>query len=188
MWHLIEGNHPMANFVYIATSLDGRISSPDGTLDWLETVPNPTGDDLGFFQFIKRVDAIVMGRLTFETVVGFGLDWHYPLPGIVLSSTLDTVPDRFKEHVQLVNAPPEQVVALAQQRGFNNLYIDGGQTIQRFLQADLIDEMIITEIPLLLGGGDRLFGELQTPVKFELVSTDVLLDQLVKKHWRRSFG
>ena len=176
----------MSNFVYIATSLDGYISSPEGTLDWLETVPNPQGDDLGFFHFIERVDAIVMGRLTFETVVGFGLDWHYPIPGIVLSSTMDTVPERFTEHVQLANAVPQDVVKLAQQQGYNDLYIDGGQTIQRFLQADLIDEMIITEIPLLLGGGDRLFGELAAPMKFELAGTEILLDQLVKKHWRRS--
>ena len=76
----------MSNIVYIATSLDGYISAPDGGLDWLSSVPNPNGDDLGFSKFMDRVDAIVMGRVTFETVVGFGSGWHYPIPGIVLSS------------------------------------------------------------------------------------------------------
>ena len=143
----------MSNIVYIATSIDGRISSPDGTLDWLGTVPNPEGSDLGFAKFMSRVDAVVMGRLTFETVVGFGLGWHYPIPGIVLSSTLKSVPEEFAKHVQLASGSPNEIMLLAQKAGFENLYIDGGNTIQRFLNADAIDEMIITEVPILLGGG-----------------------------------
>ena len=91
---------PMSNFVYIGTSIDGRISSSSGTLDWMETVPNPDGNDLGFFDFVARVDAIVMGRVTFETIIEIGLGWHYPLPGIILISTMDTAPEGFAEHVQ----------------------------------------------------------------------------------------
>jgi len=82
----------MSNIVYIGTSLDGYISAPDGGLDWLSYVPIPEGDDLGFSEFMKRVDAVVMGRKTFETVLGFGAGWHYPRPGIVLSSTLKSTP------------------------------------------------------------------------------------------------
>lgn len=175
----------MSNIVYIATSIDGHISSPDGTLDWLGTVPNPKGDDLGFSKFMDVVDAVVMGRLTFETVIGFGLGWHYPIPGIVLSSTLESVPAEFANDVQLTSGSPAEVVQFAQSSGFNNLYIDGGNTIQRFLQADMIDELIVTEIPILLGGGDRLFGSLEEQLTFELVSTDILLEQMVKKHYRR---
>ncbi len=78
----------MSNIVYIGTSLDGYISAPDGDLDWLSYVPIPEGDDLGFSEFMDRIDAIVMGRKTFETLLGFGVGWHYPKPGIVLSSTL----------------------------------------------------------------------------------------------------
>ena len=175
----------MTNIVYIGTSIDGYISSADGSLDWLNTVPNPEGDDLGFSQFMERVDAIVMGRHTFETVLGFGLGWHYPIPGIVLSTTLETIPEEFAEHVQIASGLPEQIVHLAEQRGFNNLYIDGGNTIQRFLQADLVDEMIITELPILLGGGDRLFGSLEGHLLFDLVDTEVLLGHMVKKHHKR---
>jgi len=175
----------MANIVYIATSLDGYIATEDGSLDWLGTVPNPLGDDLGFGEFIKTIDAVLMGRLTFETLQGFGIGWHYPVPGIILSSTLQEVPDAFKKSTSLTSGSPTEVVAFAERKGFKNLYIDGGTTIQRFLSSDLIDELIITEIPILLGGGDRLFGSLDDHLKFELVATTTLLGQMVKRHYRR---
>lgn len=175
----------MSNIVYIGTSLDGYISAPDGGLDWLSYVPIPEGDDLGFSEFMDRVDAVVMGRKTFETVLDFGTEWHYPKPGIVLSSTLKSAPNEFANHIQFADGPPSEIVQLARKRGFENLYIDGGTTIQHFLREGLIDELIITEIPLLLGGGNRLFGELDQPLGFELVDTKVLLNQLVRKHYQR---
>ena len=132
--------------------MDGYISSPDGSLDWLDCVPNPEGSDLGFFSFMERVDAVLMGRLTFETVAGFGMGWTYPKPGLILSSTMTAIPEPFQEQVQLVNGSPQSVLARAQALGYHNLYVDGGKTIQSFLKEDLIDEMIITEIPILLGG------------------------------------
>lgn len=175
----------MTNIVYIGTSLDGYIAPEDGSLDWLGTVPNPEGDDLGFGEFIQRVDAVVMGRLTFEVVQGFGIGWHYPVPGIILSSTLKKLPRDFEDKVSLTRGSPKEVMAFAKEKGYQNLYIDGGTTIQGFLRADLIDEMIITEIPILLGGGDRLFGSLDQQLKFELVGTNILLDQMVKRHYKR---
>ena len=175
----------MANFVYIAVSLDGYISPQDGSLDWLATVPNPDGDDLGFSEFIQRVDAIVMGRLTFETLEGFGIDWHYPVPGIVLSSTMTGLPDKFRDSAALTSGSPEEVVSYASDLGYKNLYIDGGTTIQNFLRSDLIDELILTEIPILLGGGDRLFGVLDAPQKFSLIETTTLLGQMVKRRYKR---
>ncbi len=175
----------MSNIVYIATSLDGYISAPDGKLDWLSYVPIPEGDDLGFSAFMDRVDAIVMGRITYETVLIIGSGWHYPIPGIVLSSTLNSAPEDIADHVQFASGTPSEIVELAKQQGFENLYIDGGKTVQAFLREDLIDELIITEIPLLLGGGDRLFGDLDQRLEFELVGTEIMLNQLVKKHYRR---
>lgn len=175
----------MSNIVYIGTSIDGYISAPDGSLDWLGYVAIPEGNDLGFSEFMERVDAVVMGRKTFETLLGFGVGWHYPNPGIILSSTLESVPEDFAESVQLASGTPGEIVQLAEKQGFENLYIDGGTTVQRFLREDLIDELIITEIPLLLGGGDRLFGELDHYLGFELVESQVLLNQLVRKHYRR---
>ena len=178
----------MSNIVYIGTSIDGYISAPDGGLDWLSYVPIPEGNDLGFADFMDRVDAVVMGRITFETLVGFGSGWHYPKPGIVLSSTLTAVPQGFDDHVELASGTPNEIVELAQDRGFKNLYIDGGKTIQNFLRANLIDELIVTEIPVLLGGGDRLFAELDQRMDFELVGSEVLLDQMVRRHYRTKRG
>lgn len=175
----------MSNIVYIATSLDGYISSSDGKLDWLNYIPVPEGDDLGFAAFIDRVDAIVMGRLTFETVVGFGTGWPYPVPGLVLSSTLSSAPQDFAAHVHFAKGTPHEIVELAKAKGLENLYIDGGKTIQHFLREDLIDELIISQIPLLLGGGDRLFGELGQWLNFKLVSTETLLNQIVQSRYRR---
>ena len=74
---------------------------------------------------------------------------------------------------------------MAKENDFENLYIDGGKTIQNFLRSDLIDELIISEIPLLLGGGDRLFGSLDQSLDFELIGTEVFLDQIVQKHFQR---
>ena len=175
----------MTNVVYIGTSLDGYISASDGSMEWMNVVPNPEGSDLGFSDFMDRVDAVVMGRNTFETVVGFGFGWHYPKPGIILSSTLDAAPEGFEKQVRFANGSPPEIVEEARRLGFKNLYIDGGITIQRFLDHDLIDELIITDLPILLGGGDRLFGKLEANLEFELVGTEVLLEQLVKKHYRR---
>ena len=82
---VLEGG--MTNIVYIATSLDGYIADKDGGLDWLNSIPNPENVDLGFANFMERIDALVMGRATFETVCGFDVEWPYPKPVFVLSNT-----------------------------------------------------------------------------------------------------
>ena len=127
----------MGNIVFIATSIDGFISAPDGNLDWLKYVPSPDGEDGGYAEFISRVEAIVMGPVTFETVVGFGNGWHYPVPGIVLGSTLSSAPEEFASHVEFARGTPQEIVELAKEGGFNNLYIDGGKTVQNFLGAPI---------------------------------------------------
>ena len=175
----------MSNIVYIGTSLDGRIASADGDFGWMEYVPNPDGDDLGFSAFMERIDAVVMGRNTFETLIGFDVGWHYPKPGIILSTTLKSVPGDFAQHVDIASGTPAEIIETAKLKGYEDLYIDGGDTVRRFLKDDLIDEIIITEIPILLGGGPRLFGELDDYLGFELVGTHVYLDNLVKRHYRR---
>ena len=171
--------------VYIATSLDGFIADKDGGLDWLQSIDAPEGDDLGFSRFQESVDAVVMGRVTFESVVGFGIGWPYSVPGIILSSSLRTAPAGLDKHVSFTGGSPEEVLAFANELGHSNLYLDGGRTIQDFLRADLVDEMILTEIPVLLGGGARLFDSLPNQLAFELVESETLVGQAVKRHYRR---
>ncbi len=171
----------MTNFVYIATSLDGYIADSEGRVEWLDSVPVPEGDDFGFSDFMAKIDAVVMGRVTFETLIGFGVGWHYGVPGLILSSTMTTPPSDFSDHVTFACGKPQEIVDLAKGKGWSNLYVDGGATVQGFLR----DDLIISEIPVLLGDGVRLFGALDEHLDFELVGTEVLVDQIVKKHYRR---
>ena len=147
----------MKNSVYIATSLDGYIADNNSSVDWLCEIPNPDNNDFGFNDFIKSIDAIFMGRNTFQQVLSF-YAWPYPKPVYVLSSTINKLPDELSEKVMILNIGPTEVVERLNNEGLKNLYIDGGQVIQNFLSADLIDELIITTIPILLGGGIPLFG------------------------------
>ena len=176
----------MSNLVFIATSLDGYISDKDDGLDWLQSVPNPDNLDLGWEDFINRIDAIVMGRKTFEKVCSFDCPWPYPKPVYVLSNSLSSLPEEYNGKAELTNGPLFDVLAAIHERGHRELYIDGGTTIQNFLREDLIDEMIVSVLPILLGGGSPLFGELAEPMHFEHVKTEVFLNAVVQTHYRKS--
>ncbi len=175
----------MSNIVYIATSLDGYISDKDDGLDWLDSIPNPDNIDMGYGELMNRIDGLVMGRKTFETVCGFDCPWPYTKPVFVLSNSLTTIPEGYEEKAELVNGPLAEVLETLNANGHKNLYIDGGTTIQSFLKEDLIDEMIITVLPILLGGGSPLFGELAHLMSFEHVKTEVMLDAIVQSHYCR---
>ncbi|MBI9102383.1 MAG: dihydrofolate reductase [Spirochaetales bacterium] len=175
----------MGNIVYIGTSLDGFIADRNGGLEWLEAVPNPDNDDLGWEKFLEGIDAIVMGRKTFQTVLGFGVGWPYPKKTFVLSSTLEHLPAGFEGEVEIINGAVAGILRALNFRGYKNLYIDGGTTIRQFLSEDLIDELIINRLPILLGGGVPLFGELPEPLLFEHVQTTVLLNEMVMSRYRR---
>ena len=172
----------MPNIIYIAASIDGYIAKKDGSIDWLIETPNPDGSDLGFGEFIKNIDAIVMGRNTFELVLTFG-SWPYAKPVFVLSSTLKSIPPELAGKAELLKGDPYAVVKELNYRKYINLYIDGGKTIQEFLKNNLIDEMIITRIPILLGEGIPLFSSLVKEQKFRLIKSEVLINALVKNHY-----
>lgn len=173
------------NTVFIAKSLDGYISDKTGGLEWLHTIPNPEKIDMGYADFIKDIDAIVMGRVTFETVCGFDIDWPYTVPVFVMSNTLKTVEEKYTNKVALLRGPVESILDKIHQKGYYRLYIDGGLTIHGFLEKDLIDEMIITTIPVLLGGGSKLYYDLPNAIEFTHIRTRVFLDQIVQSHYIR---
>jgi dihydrofolate reductase len=173
------------NSVFIATSLDGFISDKNGKIDWLNSIPNPENDDMGYADFTSTIDAIVMGRSTFETVCGFNCDWPYEKPVFVLSNTLTELPVNYSEKAFLINGPLSDVLSQIHKKGLNRLYIDGGTTIRNFLNEDLIDEIIITTIPVLLGGGSPLFSEMSNELKFILVGSKTYLNQVVQSHYKR---
>ena len=174
----------MPNYIYIATSLDGFIATSDGGLDWLDEIPNPEQSDYGYAEFMDRIDAIVMGRNTFEKVLTFG-KWVYDKPVFVLSNTLTRLPEEIIDKAEIVSGDIKQLINQLNQRGYNNLYIDGGGTIQSFLKEDCIDEMIITKVPILLGNGFPLFDKLNQSLKFKHQKTQIYNDFLVKSHYIR---
>ena len=174
----------MTNYIYIATSLDGFIATSDGSLDWLEEIPYPDKSDFGFTEFLKNVDALVMGRKTFEKVLTFE-SWPYDKPVFVLSRSRRKVPKELEGKVEILQGDPKIVVEQLKKLGHQNLYIDGGITIQNFLEEDLIDEMIITTVPVLLGDGIPLFNKLSQRLKFSYLKTEVISNILVKNHYIR---
>ena len=175
----------MTNIVYIATSIDGYIADKDGGLDWLNCVPNPHDGDPGFADFMNNIDALVMGRNTFETVVGFDVPWPYNKPVFVLSNTLKSIPEKAQGKAELVSGSLTDVVATLAEKGFERLYIDGGKTVQSFLAEDMVDEMIISRIPVVLGGGIPLFGSLPELQMFEHIDTTVRMGAVAESHYCR---
>lgn len=173
------------NSVFIATSLDGYIADKSGKIDWLHSIPNPDNNDMGYVEFTNRIDAIIMGRTTFETVIGFDIPWPYHKPVFVLGNQLKKILTSHKEKVFLVKGTLTDILVQIHEKRYKRLYIDGGTTIRNFLKADLIDEMILTTIPILLGGGSPLFVELPNKLKFELIETKIFLNQITQNHYTR---
>jgi len=175
----------MLNIVYIATSIDGYIAKIDGGIDWLNEIPNPDGNDYGFGEFMKRIDAVLMGRSTYEIVMGFE-QWFYPKPVFVLSNSWTELPGKWAHKAELIKGhTADEILAALQAKGINTIYVDGGKTIQTFLAADKIDEMIITRVPILLGAGIPLFTPDLPELKFEHIATETYSGGLVKSHYVR---
>jgi dihydrofolate reductase len=177
----------MANFIFIATSLDGYIARENGDIDWLMSWENPAREDYGYSIFIKGVDAIVMGSGTFKTVQHFK-SWPYHMPVFVMSHHAEQLDEVFLDKVQIVQDEPAALVDQLHQQSYENLYIDGGKVIQSFLRQNLIDEMILTRIPILLGSGIPLFGETDKDIYWKHIKTDVFQNGLIQTHYRKRPG
>jgi dihydrofolate reductase len=174
--------------VYIATSLDGYIARSDGDIEWLSAAssdgsPGRSGEDYGYRAFLDTVDALVMGRRTYEKVLTFD-EWPYgDLPVVVLSRGEVDVPERIAGTVEAMSGPPEELVGRLAERGATHLYVDGGATIQGFLAAGLIQQLIITRIPILLGEGIPLFGPLERDIRLRHLETRAYPNGLVQSRY-----
>ena len=158
--------------VFIAVSLDGYIAKPDGNIDWLhqgfDEIP---GEDFGFNVFMDSIDVMVMGRVTMEKVLQFE---QWPYEGkrvIVLSNTLQAVPDRLSDRVELFSGSIADLATQLTSQGYTRVYVDGGKTIQSFINNTLITDLTITTIPILLGEGKRLFGKTTKDIYLQHQST-----------------
>ncbi|AFY60965.1 dihydrofolate reductase family protein [Synechococcus sp. PCC 6312] len=172
--------------VFIATSLDGFIARSNGALDWLPQTPEDSPDftDYGYQAFMDSVDGVVLGRNTYELVKSFQ-PWPYGnRPVVVLSHHSCNVPAALRTTVTVMAAVPEQVVDYLSNQGIRSVYIDGGQTIQQFLRAGLIQDLIISRIPILLGEGIPLFGALTTDIPLVHQYTRSYDNGLVQSHYQ----
>jgi dihydrofolate reductase len=154
--------------VFIGTSVDGFIARPNGDLDFL---PEGGGEPHGYNEFIASVDAIVIGRNTFEKVLTLG-PWPYgDKRVVVLSSRPIDLSAARGGLVEQMAGPPAEIVSQLAASGAHHLYIDGGITIQRFLCAGLIQRLIITRVPVLIGDGIPLFSTLPRDIRLRHVAT-----------------
>jgi dihydrofolate reductase len=153
--------------VFIGVSVDGFIARKNDDLDFLPEDAEPHGYD----EFIASVDAIVIGRKTFEKVLTLG-PWPYgDKRVVVLSSRPLDLSKAIGGVVEQMAGPPAEIVSQLAARGVNNLYVDGGVTIQRFLRAGAIQRLIITRVPVLIGEGVPLFGALPHDVRLRHIAT-----------------
>jgi len=166
--------------IFIGTSVDGFIARPNGGLDFL---PPGGGEPHGYDEFMASVDAIVIGRKTFETVLTFA-DWPYGDKRVVVLSSrpVDLSPARGGV-VEQMAGPPADIVSKLAASGAHHLYVDGGVTIQRFLRAGLIHRIIITRVPVLIGDGIPLFSTLQRDIRLLHVATQYYPSGLVKTEY-----
>ena len=153
--------------VFIGTSLDGFIARSNDDLDFL---PPGGGEEHGYQEFIASVDALVIGRNTYDKVLTFD-EWPYGSKPVFVLSTrpIDSPPPGAV--VERMEGSPHDIVATLAERGSKHIYVDGGITIQRFLQAGLIQRLIITRVPVLIGEGIPLFGSLPRDIKLNHVAT-----------------
>jgi dihydrofolate reductase len=167
--------------VFVGTSLDGFIARPNGDFDFL---PPDGGEPHGYDEFIATVDAIVMGRNTFETVLNLGA-WPYgDKRVVVLSSRPVDLSAAVGGVVEQMAGTPAQIVSQLARSGVQHIYVDGGITIQQFLRAGLIQRLTITRVPVLIGEGIPLFGSLPHDIRLRHIATRHYPSGLVSSEYR----
>ncbi|MCC5654548.1 dihydrofolate reductase family protein [Nostoc sp. XA013] len=169
--------------LYIAASLDGYIARSDGEIDWLSPL-DIEGEDYGYTAFYESIDAIVLGSNTYEVGLGFD-EWPYPEKKSFVFTQRNLQSDR--EDVVFVSDPVEPALANIEAQGYKNIWlVGGGALINSFLQHSLIDEYIISIIPIILGGGIQLFPPPSPEEKLELINSKQYSTGLLQAHYKRT--
>jgi dihydrofolate reductase len=173
----------MKTIVYIGTSLDGFIARTDGEIDWLVQFANDEANR-AYEELTGRIEAIVIGRGTFEKVLTFP-SWPYDKKVFVLSSSIKKAPDPISQKVTILSMKPRELLIHLSDLGYSSIYVDGGKVIQDFLKEDLINELIISKAPVLIGSGIPLFGELDADLTFKHIRTEACSNGLVRSCYKR---
>jgi dihydrofolate reductase len=166
--------------VFVGTSVDGFIARPNGHLDFL---PTGGGEPHGYNEFIATVDAIVIGRKTFETVLAME-DWPYGGKRVVVLSSRPVDLSGAGGAVEQMAGAPAEIVSQLAASGAHHLYVDGGITIQGFLRAGLIQRLVITRVPVLIGDGVPLFGTLPRDIRLRHMATRHYSSGLVQSEYQ----
>lgn len=141
---------------FIATSVDGLVAGPNDELDWLASVERPN-EDYGYKAFIDTVDVLIMGRRTYEVVLGF-TEWRYEGTRLIVLSKSLTQGD-MRHGAERFAGSISELVADLRAQGAKRAYVDGAATIRSFLEAGLLSDLTISLIPIILGSGIRLFDD-----------------------------
>ncbi len=166
--------------VFIGASLDGFIARRNGALDFL---PEGGGEEHGYQDFMDSVDALVIGRNTYEIVLGFG-GWAYgSKPVYVLTTRPLDSPPPVGAVVEFMSGDPTEIVKTLRKKGLKHIYVDGGITIQSFLREGLIQTLIITRVPVLIGAGIPLFGSLPNDIRLKPINTRQFATGLVQTEY-----
>ncbi|MGE5815636.1 MAG: dihydrofolate reductase family protein [Acidobacteriota bacterium] len=175
----------MKTSVFVGVSVDGFLARANGTLDFLDAAGS---ESHGYEEFIATVDTIVMGRKTFEIVMGFG-SWPYGERRVVILSRqpidLSAASAR-GGRVERMSGPPVHIASRLSAEGARHVYVDGGVTIQDFLRAGLIQRLVINRVPVLIGSGIPLFGALPQDVSLHHVATRAFRGGLVQSEYEVS--
>ncbi len=164
--------------VFIATSLDGFIARPDGAIDWLSVAERP-GEDYGYAAFFETVDALVIGRKTYETVLRFET-WPYAGKRCIV---LTHAHPKSQHGEEFFDGLPGVLIERLAREGVRRVYVDGGNVIQQFLAAGLVTDITLSVVPVLLGGGIRLFGPTGGDVRLDLVRSRSFESGLVQNEY-----
>jgi len=181
-----EAGHVAECAVFVGVSLDGFIARPNGDLDWLMGEGGGDSSEYGYNEFIAGIDAIVMGRKTFEKVLSFD-KWYYGSKRVVVLSSraIDLSAARARGGVvEQMAGPPHEIVSELAVSGARHLYVDGGITIQQFLRAGLIHRLIISRLPVLIGEGIPLFGSVPRDIRLAHIATRTYPGGMVQSEYR----
>jgi len=165
--------------VFIGVSVDGFIARADGSFDFL---PHVSGEDHGYDAFMASVDALVIGRKTYEVALSFG-SWPYGSKPVFVLSSRPLAPAPAEAIVERVSGAPADIAAGLAGRGIRHAYVDGGVTIQAFLRAGLVQRLVITRVPVLIGEGIPLFGPLPHDLQLTHVTTRSFPSGLVQTEY-----
>ena len=158
--------------LYIASSLDGYIARENGSLDWLTDLPNPEQSDYGYTALLSSIDTVVMGRNTYQEILGFGVEWPYSDCQTYVVSRADDLEIKTEKTEQVQDLNTEFFKTLKKESKKDVWLVGGGQLVSEFLRHRAIDEIMLCVIPVVLGNGIPLFPKGTPETQLDLIKTE----------------